>query len=385
MTLTDEQKASLAQWNAFGETITDAAMMHFMQSWYGNIRHLIDAHFPLHNVAEITKRLESHYDTFLVLGSGPSVEEVAKRLSFFHSAVLCGPTCVGALTRYAVRPALVVVADSASTQYHHILESKLERPDSLDVVLPVTCDPSWYGPESVLDRSRLYFYLPYLSFQGDTNIGYNVILKSLFPDVPWQITQAGSVANAALNIADWCCGESPSKRVHLAVDCSWIKGKPTRAPLRFEDLSKHSELLQAFWANAQASRDDVVEIPHGDETVVTDLVSLGYAINMLWMIHQWSTPGFAEYKPYRAERYALMGPASKLILATSPKVIKPVEVPEHIGRASFLGEEHWAYKALLALVEISNRLQDRLMKKNPAFVAPIGSHVPIGNIEGATK
>jgi hypothetical protein len=356
VTLTPEQKAAVAQWNSLGAQVIDNSMRHFMPSWFANIRSLIRAcaAFRLHSVKELVEWFHPRYDTFTVLGSGPSIPEIAKCIPRNHEALLCGPTCVGALTRYDITPDIIVVSDSNSEQYRHVVESQAHNP-SLKIVLPVTCDPEWYSPVSVLDPSQLYFYLPYLSYEGSIDLGFNQILKALFPDVPWQITQAGSVANAALNIADWCCGEDSSKRVYLAVDCSWVKGGAMRAPLRFETES-HSEVLQRFWIANNAPKHETIELPWGGETVVTELLPIGYAINMLYLIHEWERDF-----PFKQNRYALVSEASKLFNAAAPAVLKPlVSANETSLVVTSEREDAWAYKTLLGLVEVSNRLHSRL-------------------------
>jgi hypothetical protein len=357
MELTDKQKASVAQWNSLGAQITENAMRNFLVSWFSNVRSLIKAGFAIHSVEELASRL-SVYRTFTVLGSGPSIPAIARRFPRPHEAILCGPTCAGALEREGIRPAAIIVADSDPQQYQHILESRLFSPETLDVVLPVTADPLWYSDESILDRDHLFFYLPYLDMMGDTDIGFNHIFKSLFPEVHRWVAQAGSVGNLALNIADMCCGDSPDKRLYIGLDCSWIKGGPSRAPLRF-DPSKHTKILQDFWAFYEKPCADLAELPFQGETIQTDLVSLGYAINLFYIIHSSERD-----IPFKKRRFALITDASKLYRATSPNIMMPFVLPE--DTASIVSperEEAWAYKVLLGLIEVSNNLLERLKKE----------------------
>jgi hypothetical protein len=355
--LTPEQKLAVDQWNSLGQQISDNAFKSFFDSWFSNARSLIKASesFKLQSVKDFIERIGPLYKTFTVLGSGPSLTEIARSLPSPHGALFCGPTAVGALTREGIIPTAIIVADSSVEQYAHIVESKVLYPYTIDVVLPVTCDPQWYSPETVLGLGHLYFYLPYMSFEGSTDVGYNHILKALFPEIPWQITQAGCVVNAALNVADWCCGNDPDKRIYIGADFSWLKGKAPRAPMRFT-REHYSPLLQSFHDFWEKPQVEVAEIPYGDEVVVTELKSLGYAINMCYLIHEWwrDLPG-------RKTRYALIYEASKLFKAVAPDVNIPnlyAKFTDHTPQ--FLYEDNWAYKVLLGLVETSNKLHTKL-------------------------
>jgi len=359
MALTPAQAASVAKWNSLGARITDASMIAFFDEWFTNARLLIKADFPIHSVEELTGRLGLAHKTFTILGSGPSLLGVAQKLPTPHEALFCSPTALGALTREGIRPTALIVADSNPQQYMHLVESRIFRPDILDVVLPVTADPAWYGPDSILSRHRLFFYLPYMDWMGDVDIGFNHILKNLFPEVHKYISQAGSVSNLALNIADMACGEDPSKRVYIGVDCSWVKGGLTKAPLRF-DLADHGKVLREAYELMQKPRSDLAEVTFYDQTIQTDLISLSYAINMFYIIHQ----NILE-RPYSAKRYALIPEASKLFRATFPNLLIPWVLPGDTAQAiNIEGEEAWAYKAMLALVELSNVLLTRLDAEN---------------------
>ena len=355
MELTPKQEASIAQWNSFGLDITETSMKTYMDSWFSNMRSLIGSHFTLHSVEELVSQL-SDFKTFTILGSGPSVPKIAPLLPQPHEAIFCGPTCLGALTRDGIRPTALIVADSSPDQYQHVVESELLLPNILDVVLPITADPLWYNEASILNRSHLYFYLPYMDFMGDIDIGFNHILKSLFPEVNRWIAQAGNVANTMLNVADMCCGEFIDKRIYIGVDNSWIKGEPPRAPLRF-DPSQHSKALQTFWENNTRPRTDIIALPFHGKVIHTDLVSLGYAINLFYIIHSWERD-----RPYAKNRYALISQASSLYQAASPDLSIPIVYPEDTAQDGISPdkEDSWAYKVLLGLVELSNSLNDRL-------------------------
>jgi len=356
MELSEEQKKAVAQWNALGGEITDNTMKQFFESWFANIRRLIRANFVIHSAADIATRLHAEYETFTVLGSGPSIPEILQRLPKNPGAIFCGPTALGALQRYGIRPTALIVADSNPDQYKHLLECDID-PETLDVILPITTSPLWYDEDSVLDHDRLFFYMPYLDWMGQTDLGFNVILKNLVPEAKWWITQAGNVGNLMLNVADMCCGDSESKRIYVAVENSWTKGGPRRAPLRYRP-EDHGKELQDFWRlTNDIVRNDLAELPYGPEVLQTDLKSLGYAINLLYIIHTWERDF-----PFKKERYALLTPASKLYLASSPEVVLPLAAPEEIGNANihYPREEHWGYKTLLNLINVSNSLQNRL-------------------------
>jgi hypothetical protein len=368
LNLTPENKSAINQWNSIAGELTDSSFRHFFNPWFSNIRSLIKSNFPLHGIKELTDRLGKDFKTFTILGSGPSIVEIARRLPVHHEAIFCGPTALGTLVREGIRPTALIVADSNAEQYRHVLETKIAYPEKLDVVLSVTADPSWYDEDSVLNRDRLYFYLPYFDYMGDTNLGFNVILKSLFPDVPHWISQAGSVSNLMLNVADLCCnpnlspdGGDPDKRIYIGVDNSWIKGGLTRAPLRFE-REAYSETLQAFWDHNTRERSDTIEVPYKDEVVISDLVSIGYAINLFLTLNSW------EQKVNCKNRYVLIDEASKLYLAIEEhsETCMPVVRPEYtvLDKIHWTkDEDHWAYKVMLGLIELSNRLHDRLREE----------------------
>jgi len=369
--LTPEQKASIDKFNSLGSEITDSAMMFFMDSWFSNARALIKSDFLLHSLQEFVTKPRGR--DFIVLGSGPSISKISENIPG-GKTILCGPTCVGALTRYDVRPSAIVVADSNPEQYQHVLHSDISKPYLMDVILPVTADPSWYAPESIFDRSRLYFYLPYLTYMGDIDIGFNHILKALFPEVPWRVNQAGSVSNLALNVADWCCGTDPNKRIYIAVDNSWIKGGPRRAPLCYDTPP---ESLKGFWDHSERPRKDLIDVPYiGGVTIQSDILSLHYAIMLFYLIHEW-----VRDFPFKRNRYCLVEESSWLYDEVAHDVHFSVYPSESIGKgiddSHGYYEDSWAYKVMLKLVELSNTLADRLKAENSNPKIPPGSHTPI--------
>ena len=356
MELTPEQRSSIAKFNSLGVEITDNMMMSFMEKWFTNIRTLLRSDFTPKCIKLIIEDLQAKYKSFICLGSGPSITEIARNLPQSHGAILCGPTAIGALLRENVRPTAIVVADHSIDQYYHILESGIDHPETLDVILPITADPAWYGSESILSRDHLFFYLNYLTFEGDTNLGYNVILKALFPEVPWYITQAGSVANTLLNVADWCCGEDPEARVYVGFDSSWIKGRVVRAPLRYD---ARNESMKLWKENNYKVPENTVDISWvNGEIIQTDLISLTYAVQTFYLIHVW----WRDFE-YKKNRFCLIREASKLYQAVASDVHIPIWFPEGHYLKFTAYEDSWAYKVMLRLIETANTLRGRLIKE----------------------
>jgi hypothetical protein len=211
----------------------------------------------------------------------------------------------------------------------------------------VHADPAWYSNESPFNRSRLYFYLPYIDYMGDVNIGFNHILKALFPDVPIYIGQAGSVAATALNVADMICGESSDKRIYIGTDFSWVKGSPRRAALRYGDLSPYSESLRLWYENNMVKLpDNVIDVAGAVETLQTDLLSVSYATQLFWFVH-WQI----QNHPYAKDRFVLLTDASKLFLATANAPLPHVAAPADAMPTDF-DKDFWAYKVVLGLIRL---------------------------------
>jgi hypothetical protein len=358
MELTPEQQSSIDDFNRLGTEITDSGMRHFFESWFSNMRELIRASFHIRPVKELADRLSPLHKTFVVLGSGPSVTEICRRLPKSHGAVFCGPTAIGALTREGITPTAIIVADSKDEQYRHVVESRLSRPDLLNVVLPVNCHPSWYDNDTVLNRNHLFFYLPYVDFMGSVDIEFNVIMKCLFPEVGQYIKQAGSVAQVAVNFASMCCAQDPAKRIYIGVDCCWLKGGPLRAPLRFEP-EKHGKVLKDFWENTLQPRDDLIEIPYGDQAILTDIIGLTYGIQLFNLIHTYERDA-----PYAAAHYVLIDVASKLYSAAAPDVDMPLITPEDTNLSwDHTKSESWAFKVLIGLAQLLERYRNGQRQK----------------------
>ena len=348
-----EQKAAIDELNAFGEAVSDGAMNRFIVQGFPNISRLLRARFPVHSLEELTNRLGARYGTFIVMGSGPSIPEVLKRLPPNPGAILCGPTALGALLAQGITPTALVVADADQQQYLHVLESRLDHPQLLDIVLPIQADPIWYSEKSVIDRERLFFYLPYQDFKGMVNTEFNYILKSLFPNIRYYVTQAGSVSALALNVADIACGDDPAKRVCMAVDCCWRKGGPRRAPLRYEPYCYGSE-MNVWWKGNQFDNRPIIDLKHDDIDVQTDIISLTYMTQVLWQIH-----ANLKNKPEYRERYSWISPSADLLLAVASPTDFPMLDPEAVGQ-TVVGPENWAYTTLAKLTRELVALKKRL-------------------------
>lgn len=364
MKLTDEDSKAIEQWNGLSEEVTTNAMAHFLPSWFANMRSLIREGFPIQSLELLASKL-SHFNTFTVLGSGPGAYDVALRLPHTvpQEALFCGPTLLGTLMLTGRRPTALICADSSPLQYQFLKE--LDPPDAAewDVVLPVSADPSWYAPDSILSRDRMYFYLPYLNYFGDFDLGYNHVLKALFPEVRRWIAQAGSVANTALNFADMCCAQDASKRIYLGVDCSWW---PKESPpmMRAPHAKKlpdgtYVEAQTEWWKSAQKQRAEVISVEYAGKTIESDLVSIGYAIQMFYLIHD-----LHKRKPEFLYRYALFPQCSYLYFGASPDVTIPLLHPEEsdtiVNRG---GTDNWPYASLLGLIKLSNTLQSSAIEE----------------------
>jgi len=345
MELTDEQKNSLVQWNKLGEKLTDNTLAKFLPSWFTNMRSLIQANFPLHNVGELATKLASLHKDIVVLGSGPGIETICSRLSSTPCVVLCGPTAIGALSHADVWPSAIVVADSSKDQYLHVVESAPMDFDAFNIVLPVHADPAWYGPKSPFSRSRLYFYLPYIDYMGNIDLGFNHIMKALFPDVPIYIGQGGSVAVTALNFADMICGTDSNRRIYLGAEFSWAKDKPRRATLRF-DPSRYSEPIRAWHeANMVKPPENVIDVEGLDGMLQTDLLSVTYAVQFFWDIHS-----KIQSRPLLKNRFVLLHDAARLFRSVTKASLPCVKAPGDPLPSD--ADEYWAYKIVLGLVAL---------------------------------
>ncbi len=356
--LTPSQIEDIKQYNSLAMQTTYGCMDRFWAEWFSNMRSLIRARFNVHGVAELANRLGARYDTFLVLGSGPSALAILKALRDPSSvAVLCSPTALGACKLAGIRPAAVVSLDANPIQYLHVAECDVSSPETLDVVLPCYAHPSWYDAKSVLDPEHMFFYKPYLNDRGSYDNLFNVALKELCPEIRQMISQGGSVTHTAFNVADWACGTSPDKHVYLAADFSWPKGGPYRAP-SCKPTEELSEIVRSAWGLPQEVTDgEVIDLPGGCQT---DLVSLQYAIGVLHEMNE-----FINSDDFRHERYALVREASGLYL--DMPVDFPCVTANEIGSSTRRwGEVHWPWKLMMGLISLSNSLEDRIVKTRTA-------------------
>lgn len=367
--LTPEEQSAINTWNNDAANITDAAMKAFLPSWFDNMRQLIQANFKLHSIEEIIERVsEWPAKNILVLGSGPSIPSILKNMDAKETLSLCGPTCYGAMLIAGCDPDILVVADSNPIQYEMLRDLKDPYTWTQKVILPVTASPLWYGKDSIFNRNNLYFYLPYLSYLGDTDYAFNHILHALFPEVHRWIAQAGSVSNAMLTIADMICGEDSEKKVRIAVDCcGWLTNPPQyRAPsAKRVDLASYCHQYaesKEEWHQAQIDsiRKDALIIPSSPFNLESTKISLGYAIQMLYLIHNYSQGD------NRKERYSLIEESARLFNTLCPEVTIPEKKACELESAiEPLDEENWAYKAMLKLIDYTNKVEVKEVQNEP--------------------
>lgn len=367
--LTPEEQASIDQWNgSTAAPTTDAAMRHFLPSWFANARELIRANFPIQSLEKLVDSIqEEPIHEMALLGSGPSLTNIAgaiaKREHGFplFPVVMCGPTGVGACQLAGVRPDIIVVADSNPIQYELLrdLYGQDSGPHRKIIVLPVTASPLWYSKDSIFLREYLYFYLPYISELGDTDLAFNHILKALFPEVNRFIAQAGSVSSTMLSLADMIAGDDPEWRINLGFDfCGWLTNPPRyRAPAAKRvygcDEGDFIEKKEA-WHQAQidAIRDDAIVVSSSPSDIETTRVSLGYAIQILYLLHSYGSGAGRE------NRYRMFADSLRLYRTLAPGVTIPAIIDPSAERSiDPIAEEHWAYKTLLKVIEYSNSLE----------------------------
>jgi len=359
LNLTPEQKASIESFNTNATTTNENVIEKYVSRWSKNIGSLIRSGIELRGAKPLCEKL-SRFQDFLVLGSGPSIQSICSDLPDNDwrdsPAILCGPTAYGALRAIDVHPTVILVADPSPTQYRHMVENLFDSP--CDFLLPVTCDPAWYAKDSIIPKSRLFFYLPFFSWLGDTQIAFNAMLQDLFPEISqsWFL-QAGSVANLAVHFADKTCGMDPSKRIYIAIENSWTEGGPYRAPLRFA-LPHYSESLRSWFNSPQ---NQMLTEPRSRRQ--TDMTSLNYAVSLFYSIHCLIYFEGEEAKKAREKRYHLVHEASSLYLWASPASFRPLFYPapyRYLDSRLDVTVEHWTYKLVLDLIALTEKLMSEL-------------------------
>lgn len=355
--VTPEEQAKIDVWNEASVDVTDAAMRFFLPKWFANIRELIRARFTPNSIEMLVEKLQYGEKVIAVLGSGPSMDEVLRHIPYERTLTLCGPTCVGAMLLNGHTPDVLVVADSNPIQYEIVRD--LYAPDKAAkqrIILPVTADPSWYNKDSIFKRENMYFFLPYVSYLGNTDYAFNHVLKVLSPEVHRWIAQAGSVSNVMLTVADMICGDDPEKRVFVAVDCcGWLTDPPLyRAPAaslvngayKESDKQWHKDQINAI-------RNEAIRIPSIPFDLETTKISLGYAIQMLYLIYNYSQG------KGRSDRYSFIAESTRLFDTLSPKRTYPVLHAWNIANGiETLREKDWAYKCMLDIIDFTNKLEE---------------------------
>lgn len=348
--LTPEDSISIEKWNNIGSATTDAAMRRFLVPWFENARELIRADFPIHSIEEIVTDLSKINEDIVVLGSGPSMDKVLDDITGYNHICLCGPTNVAAMALHGKRPRAIVVADSNPLQYEILRDLRSYWLSSTPVILPVTASPLWYSKDSVFDRENLYFYLPYVTHLNDIDYPFNHILKALFPSVNRWIAQAGSVSNTMLTVAEMIRNESAGEPcVYVGVDCcGWLTDPPIyRSPSAVNDRGTLVR-REVPWHKAQidAIRSDAIAIKSDPFDLETTVVSLGYAIQMLYLIHNYTSANQKE------TQYVLIEESSRLFNTLCDGIVIPEVPANEIGYDELPPyETAWAYKAMLKLIK----------------------------------
>ena len=351
---TPEEKAIVAKFNEHGSEVTENAMARYVPTWFANARELIRANFKLQSIEALVVQFSPFARSIVIMGSGPSAMQIASDLPRDDPSmiVLCGPTGIGALLINGRSPNVVVVADSAPEQYSVIAEHDPDNIANWKFLLPVTANPLWYSESSIIKREQLYFYLPYLDTLGTVKNAYNDILKALFPDVHNYISQAGSVGNTSIGFADMIAGENRDARIYLGLDCcGWLNPTNLRAPAGLKHLDGSYTAVITERQKNQAAEEMVNELVvdyHGSG-LKTNLTSLGYAVQMLYLVHFLS-----HLSPNRDQRFIFLVESAKLFCYAAPDEIIPLVHAFEVGMGDnpIAGEE-WAYNIMLKLIAIT--------------------------------
>ena len=121
-------------------------------------------------------------------------------------------------------------------------------------------------------------------------------------------------------------------------------------------------MLQAFCDNANKPQPpaNLIEYPLHGETIQTDVVTATYAIQLLYIIHEWQI-NFS----FKAHRYALIKEAAKLYEAAAPNILKPlVYAADTSSTVSPLYDEHWAYSTMLKIIESTTAVYAKMKGEN---------------------
>jgi hypothetical protein len=359
--LTPEEEALRDEWNGHAAEVTNNAMDRFMIEWFENVRDLVALNLPLRSIEELASQF-SHVRNVVVLGSGPSAQTIARDCPRNpETMIVCGPTAVGAMLIENRPPDVLMVADSQPIQYE-LVRDLAPDVEEWKLVLPVTAHPSWYK-NSIFRLDQIYFYHPYLNVMGQVDLGFNHILKALCPTVHRYIAQAGSVSNAILNFADMVLGDRPEDHVYLGVDCcGWLTDPPLmRAPAAIPNLDGTYQAAPTAWHSSQIEaasvNETIVERP-GTFSLHTTMTSIGYAVNMFWLVHSietdWNLRG----------RHAVIAEASKLFNALSGSLI-PEVLARDIGKPADLSlDPLWAYEEIIALERFGLALRKKLQAED---------------------
>ena len=360
--LTAEEKDAVAKWNEHGQEVTDNALKRFVPDWFSNIRALIQSNIAIQSLNDLALQFTSKKN-FIILGSGPSASDIARSLpDRDDTMVICSPTCVGALLVENRKPDVVMVADSNPQMYEIIRDLEIYGIEDWKFALPVTADKAWFLPNSIVKPSQIYFYLPFMDNMGSTDIAYNDILKALFPEVHRYICQAGSVGNAIFGFVDMICGDDPSKRVYIGVDCcSWLTNPPRMRALAAKCIiSDYYEPYEIDIQKVQAKQEseDALVIPTMAFPLQTNLTSLGYAIQMLYIVH------FSSLTKERENRFVFLRESVRLFSAIASECTIPSLLSCDVGNNEQpLQGKEWSYNAMLKLIAVCNKHKQNVIAK----------------------
>ena len=359
--LTPEEIALKDSWNDHGSDVTEATILKSLMPWFTNAGNLLRSGFALQSLDAMVPKYTDR-ESIVLLGSGPSVSEIVTSLPRDPKTLLvCGPTAVATLLTCGRSPDIVMVADSAPEQYTVIRDLDPDDIAFWRFVLPVTADPSWYSHGTILRPDQIYFYLPYLKDRDGTDNNFNKILKALFPDIHLYIAQAGSVFNAMLGLSEALCKDSSSKRVYLGADCcGWLTDPPR---LRSYDAEKQEDgTYRPILSPRQVNQNRIesegsMRIPSPGFDLQTNLVSLAYAIQMLYMVHIATRTQATEH------RYVMLTESLRLFQAAAPLEACPTCRAQDVGKtfnSELLSSPEWQYNVMLGLMRLSKDLRDRL-------------------------
>lgn len=360
--LTPKQQAEIDRWNSeHAAPKTEEALQHFTPIWFENLRRLIKSDFKPQNITDLCDVFRS-FSQAILLGSGPSVPHIAPHLHGPGILITCGVTCLPALLLEGIDPHILVISDPNPELYDLVVKLKPKRIKQYRVLLPVTADSRWYSPDSVFSPEQLFFFLPYLSYMGEVELGFNVILRTLIPEVTHFIAQSGSVSNAALCFLNMLFDNDASKRIYLAVDNCWWLTEPAqlRAPYAEPNDCGGYDRIEAPLVKTLVGQP-TLPLRDGKLALQSDSVSMGYAIQMLFLIHS-----FQKNNAAPVDRYRIVGESSHLYKAAGAAYLPLTKATNlRCDGKRRCKRETWAYDAMLKLIATANDFEEKTKAHAP--------------------